>query len=126
MRFLNYAKIFKIFLFKHFIVNKVNLILHRKVVNVIFFYFFLLKFFYCFNLNFDFTFNQEKVIEMFMKNRISVINCIEFKKRINKSKAFVITIPNEEKNKVFDAELWSQRVVLSSFKQYPKPVEYND
>lgn len=60
----------------------------------------------------------DNVIKMFNKNKINVKSCVEYEKRIKKSKAFVVTIKANDKDKVYSPNLWPVDVVLSKYSVY--------
>jgi hypothetical protein len=68
--------------------------------------------------NVDMKDSIENVVKMFNKNNIQVINCVEYSKRIKKSKAFVVNIRASDKDKVYNPQLWPKDVVLSKFSYY--------
>jgi hypothetical protein len=65
--------------------------------------------------NVDMKDSVNNVVTMFNKNSIQLIHCVEYSKRINKSKAFVVKIRANDKDKVYNPLLCPTDVILSKF-----------
>ena len=74
--------------------------------------------------NVDIKYTNENMTNMFNMNKIEVIQCTEYPKRVKKSKAFVVKINALDKEKVYKPELWPKNVILSKYSIYDKSNQY--